>query len=622
MTCPKVLDVTIDSSWHLILAAGFLRGWQWGVDLVYTYGPLGYFGVSHPNYVKSLFYPAVATSLATGLIFAWAFVRRGARLPGAAARTVYFATLALVVPVLSPVGDAVALLAIVCVTDSAIEWGAVAASPRIVLAVAGVASFLAALSLVKFTYLILSVVCVTAVVAASASRRSWRTALAAGSVYPAAVVVAWLASGQRLGNLPAYLRRSWNLADAYNAAMSLPAGGIALALAAAAGIAVVVVVMLDVGQSPRDPWRWARAAPLLAALALAWMASFGRYDAVHAGIFSCVAAVGPFLVAPPQPSPARFRSVPLASRVAVSLALVGAFVVARPMGVSPDRFVTAWWDRLATNVRTLVEPWQARRDLDLLLEDEAKAKALPRIREAVGDGTVDMFPPEQGLVFLNGLTYAPRPMPQGFLAITPSLLEANRRYYEDPERAPDYVLFGVMPIDSRFPTMEDSQALLTLLRGYDPVLAEGGLVLMGRRGDGPRAAGNRHPVAERTVTLGQWTEVPDDGSGLVLATIVVRRSLAGRLRSAIYPCAPVYLEVATADGAKASRRLIPEISGEPFLVSPLMRNQGDWLTLFGGGVPPRVKALRVVTGDGPAACFDRDVRVSFLDARGLRDRGE
>ena len=600
LSFPKVAEVGIDSSWQLIVGRAFQEQWQAGVDYVYPYGPLGYFGVPGVNYVRELFYPAVGWSLLAGLTFGWIFVMRGLRLQGWLRRLAFFVVLAAIVPILSPVGDALYLLAVFCVTSLAVEWTVDSGTPGRRVRLVAMTALLAVVSMIKFTYLLFAVLGI-AVLCFVLLRRSMRRAAAGAMLaYVLAILAVWLFAGQTLRNLPSYFVRATNMALAYDDAMSLPADAIAMLFASGSIVAAVALAVGVVLDRPRDLSAAARVAMGIAALALAWKIGFGRYDPAHAGIFFSVTLIAPFLFEPTWSSGAHrarlFRGI---AWIAFIVALAGAFYLALPFGYTPLRVVTTWSGRIVANVRSIARLRSLKAANEAALVDLAARHALPRIREAVGGASVDMFQSSQGLLFLNGLHYEPRPVPQGHLAYTPLLLDLNAEHFADSARAPQFVVFSVAPIDGRFPTLEDSQALQVMLRSYEPVLVEGGFLLLrrARPADGP-AIGRRRLLAAHDVKIGQWTDVAAPQGGYLLARVELRGSLLGRLRATLYQSSRLLLEVETSGGTRFAGRLIPGIASQPFLLSPLMREQTDWLNWYRGTPPDRVTRLRLVMEDG------------------------
>ncbi len=223
----------LDRSWCMGLAHALEHGWRFGVDTVFTFGPLGC--LSTGLYLEHLFWIKVLVwEGAFQLLVAVVVTMAGASIETRLLRVLYFLLI-----VASPIDpDAYAFLAIVAV----LTW-IVRGRDRRVAAGIG-AAVLAGLSLVKFTYSVAALACVissTAILWRSTTRRL------ASAFFPgflALTALAWRLCGQALADLPTYVARSLQLSGGYSGAMSSPAPpwtkGVAIALLASAALAVAL----------------------------------------------------------------------------------------------------------------------------------------------------------------------------------------------------------------------------------------------------------------------------------------------------------------------------------------------------------------------------------------------
>src|SRR5262249_9336523 len=67
-------------------------------------------------------------------------------------------------------------------------------------------------------------------------------------------------------------------------------------------------------------------------------------------------------------------------------------------------------------------------------------------------GTVDSYSFNQSAVLVHGWNYRPRPIFQSYTAYTETLAKLNAEFLKG-DKAPDYILFEIAPIDGRFPAM-------------------------------------------------------------------------------------------------------------------------------------------------------------------------
>src|SRR5262249_26204758 len=151
--------------------------------------------------------------------------------------------------------------------------------------------------------------------------------------------------------------------------------------------------------------------------------------------------------------------------------------------------------RVPDQLADAVTPFRLKERLEAAAAVEPAEWLLPRIRSRVGERPVDLLSYAQGFLFLNHLTWSPRPVLQSYSASSPNLARVNAEHFRS-ERAPDFVVLALAPVDGRLPALEDGPALLAILRRYHPVLVERGLVLVERNRE-PTAETAPKPVLER-----------------------------------------------------------------------------------------------------------------------------
>ncbi|MCD6404803.1 MAG: hypothetical protein J7M19_03145 [Planctomycetes bacterium] len=599
---------TLDPSWQQALAHAAKNNLQAGVDYIFTFGPLGrfmdniyeghgfYFTVL---YDPDIFYSQIAWEVVINLFLAGVLIAVTLRLPGALQKAVFLLVAAVILPVSK---DALYLFSIVAVTLPAIR------ESRRFTVTAAALLFLAVVALMKFTFFTLACIAVLAVFVWMCKRRSWKAGIAVIAAYAVFLALAWIAAGQALWNLPQYVRGSLEITRGYSEAMALEGSSwqVILAvciLALAAGQAVISCLV-----RPLELGRFAAAAVVAAAFAVAWKTGFVRQD-LHAFIFFVFAAGAAFLIAGPVSGRRLRRTVGVMMWVQVLAATLGIFSSGRIMGYGPSNFIGIWNARVVGNVKTLLSPAATRNELDRRLREMQREFDLPRIRAAVGNTTIDLFSYEQGVVFLNGLTWHPRPVFQSYSAYTPALLAANAAFFEGDD-APRFVIFKLEPIDERFPAMEDSGALKVILRDYAPLFAEGGYLLFEKCAAAGRAEGGK-VLLEREVGFNEPVDISTlDGKCLLLG-LDIGYSASGKMRKFFYKAPPVFLDVRTADGQTYKFRIIPAMARSGFVIRPFFRGQEDLLGWYTGADLPRIVSFAVVLRPRDRRYFRERVAVTL-----------
>jgi glycosyltransferase involved in cell wall biosynthesis len=577
---PVTCSPCLEGSWQYSLGYAARHHWRAGVDYVYTYGPLGF--LTTVVYDPGLYplrvgwevgFTAVLAAVAVGLL-------RGVR-PWPA--RLIPALLLTVLAVVLPSQDARCLFIMAGLTAALLY----SARPSLLLAGAAL-SLLAAFALTKFTMLIAGAGVGAAILVHVAATRGLRPAAQLAAWGLSMFALLWVASGQALPDLPAFLRASLDQSNGYSEAMSMdgPKWQVWAALVGAGLVALAAGLRVPPGAS------WP--ARVLPAAAIGWLlfilfkGSFVRHHYVRAAFFFWAVALLPYLFWPTAAMIGRRRNALRATiTAAVVLGLCGALT--RP---DPWYMPATLAETVRQKARALTNP---RAEAARLEQLRAKARAqvdLPETRAAVGAATVDEVTHQPSVVMLNELNYAPRPSLQSFAAMSPTLQRRDRDYFCSPA-APEFILFADFTIDERLPTMDDGPAFLEIIRRYEPRETEKGMLLLRRRTDpGPDPVG---PVLwEGDLRFGEPLDLAALGPGPKAISFGIEDSLLGRLRRFAFKPPMVGLDITFATGETVRYRIIPGMVRDPILIDPLPRTPGEFDQLLTDGLAPKVKCVRVV----------------------------
>jgi len=225
----------LDASWNAGLAMAVKDGMQWGSEIVFTYGPLGFLN-SHAVWFSDLGALALLyiclLFVAFCLALVWALRRA---LPAWAAVPIAF----FIVTVLPLVEESIVLAALIAMGALARER-----SPRLLNAlIVGGASFAAVEVLIKFSAgPVIAVFFLIALVGLRAGR--WRIAAYLG-LLAVEVLALWLVTGQSLGEIPEFLRNTYEIVSGFSPAMitttDVPAWQVTAATVAAAATTIGAV---------------------------------------------------------------------------------------------------------------------------------------------------------------------------------------------------------------------------------------------------------------------------------------------------------------------------------------------------------------------------------------------
>jgi hypothetical protein len=587
----EVASTNLDHSWMQALGHFYRTSAQAGTDYVFTYGPLGTFATE--VYDPGCFWQRYLWELGVKLAAAVVITLALAGLPGRGLTLLGAALLIAFVPYHFDTIYQVALLAAgVLLLD-----GACRRRPRAALLV----PLLTLLALTKFTYFVLALWAV-ALAEGAVRLRGYRGWLSPAPFYLACVAAVWLFCGQNLTHLWAYCRYSWEISAGYGEAMGMSGETFDVGLAVVTMALAVLLLTVAAWRNRRGIFPVMAVLLLAPGLFLGWKHGLVRHDGhpfIFFGMALFVAVVLPRFL---PPGPSLLPGVGLGCLLACAVA--GTLLTAAR--VKPDFF---WWniEQTLTNVPVAFRPAEKKRLMEEQRAHEEAAWRLDRVRAAVGNRPVDQLSCEQGVVLLNGLNWHPRPVFQSYTAYTPTLLRLNANYFRSPA-APEFVLCNLNPVDHRLGAMEDSLALVEILRRYYPVLAERQFVLLRRVPPGEEAPA---PVPEvgcrRTIRFGEEVSLKDLPGTYQVLSLKFAPSAGGLIRGALFKRALLFVELRTASGQTLRRRLVADMAKEGFLINPLVDTTADFVRLYGESGGDRVVSFIVVP---PERDFKDEIEMS------------
>ncbi len=593
---PAPVSSGLDPSWRMVIGHAVGRGFQWGVDLVFTYGPLGYLlaSTNHgEHYNHFLLWQGISN-----VLFATVILMFGRRFRGWQVVVFYAYFLAFVANYL----DAMHITMVVLLLLTALREPSGGRRWLVVL----VGALLAVLALVKFTNLMLAGFGVTCITLHHAWRRRWPDLAVVAGSFSLFFLIGWLLCGQNPANLPAYVFTSLNASGGYGEGMSFYETPVIFALGLTSALAIAAYYLLTLWR--RKDFPLALGAMLIAAAAsfMNWKHGFIRADGhVFAHFISCLLVCVTFPVLLADDGPLRRLKVGLLA-LAATAGLTGT-LLATPTAITD---APAIWNynlkAIGNGLRILPD---LNRNAIAEFSTVARPHFMPAVRSIVGEDPIDMIGNEQAYLLFNRFNYRPRPVFQSYLPYTGRLLQLNEEFLRSP-RAPEFILQKMDTIDFRLPALEDSLATRYLYYHYRFVLEEKGMLLWRRAAPDP-ALDEKKPIESRRVDFGESVPVPDQGENAIWTEIVIRPSLLGRLRAFLYKAPILTMAVTDAGGFKNNYRIIREMAGEGFLFYPHFTSGYNVQRYMSGDPAPRASTFSLDLPPAQRKYFRPDIEVRF-----------
>lgn len=582
--------IGLDASWNAGLTMAVHDGLQFGREIVFSYGPLGFLQ-SPFVYYGGLGVVAFLFTAALYVCFCIALVRALARvLPLLVATLLGFLVVGALPLIEQP--PLLAVLAAMAMLERERHQRAVDA-----FLVAG-ATYAAVEALVKLsTGPIVAGVFLVALI----GLRAGRARIAAFVVLVLAeIVVLWLLCGQSLGAIPDFLANTKEIVSGYSSAMvsesDVAQWKVIVASVAAALVTIGLVAACWFG-SFRDRRARIAGAVLMGLVAFTvFKEGVVRTDAGHLSLFFSTATV--LWIAIPWSR----RLWPLLVAGALAIALAGAPV--RNEGVTAHLHVVenvrfAW-----EQVRNVVDP--SRREAMI----EAGRSGLqatynldPPTQAALKGRTVSIEPWEAGAAWAYGYEWDPLPVFQNYSAYTSKLDRLNAEAVEDPE-GPERILrenplavfpeFPTQDVDDRFPSWDPPEQARAVLCDFAPLHADDRWQVLGRI---PDRCGEPRPAGSAEAGEGEAVPVPAPGKGEAIFVRIHGAGVSGveKIAGAFFHARVRRLVV---DG-EHGYRLIPETAGDGLLL------RGNGAFAAPGPFSPFPQARTIaVTGAGDGLRFE------------------
>ncbi len=571
----------LDLSWMGGLYMAIHDGKDFGSEVVFSYGPLGF--LAWPGlWFSWLAVLAFLFSAAIYVAFAVTFtgtLKRSVGLP--VAGLIAFLYLASV-----PDAEQLPLVLAVGLCFLALREDRPDSAVMLLAIGGGALSAMEILVKVSVGPLIL-LICVLGMAGARADRRQWAFFVAASL---GGLIALWLAAGQSLDSLWDYAVNGFQIASGYNEAMEIEGGTIW------EGVVLVTSAIGLVGASALVRFRDSRARLFAVALtALAAFSSFKygivRFEPSHLSL-GLSAMLGIWFL---LPWPRMRAGVFLTASVAISA------IVLHVYPNQPRLDAVANLRNFGEAVELLAQPGRRQQ---IVNESRAALQATynidPRILDTVGAKRVSIDPWEIAVAWAYELNWSPLPVFQNYTAYTSALDRLNAEKVEDPD-GPEMILRqdpgGVAPlggtrsIEGRLPAWDPPEQNLATACNFVPTRTVGAWQTLSRV---PDRCGPPSLIAKRRGQPGETVAVPQAGPGEIVVLRLEGAQIEGleRLRSLLWR--PEARFAVLNDGL-VTYRLIPGTSGDGLVVSrdPSLDGSGGFVQL------PDIASMRIDGVDRP-----------------------
>jgi hypothetical protein len=556
---PAPVSESIDHSLHAGLQLAAVHGLNFGSDLVFTYGPLGFL----KSYLLYEEWPGrlavvygVALHLALSLTLVWAARRSFGIVLGLVLALIAATLIRGDLGVVAVRDDAAVVVIAFVWCVAALQSGSPTWVRRLVVWGGGPFAAIEILAKLNTGIIVLALVALT-VIAIDIDRRRNLALLAVS--FAGSVALLWLATGQAVADVGEFLSGSREIISGYSTGARLEWEQRRYDYAL---LPLVLVATAAIGWFATRRMAGLRRAVILAMLALvAFTSAKGgliAHDEYHMATFygtmlgACLAL----------PLPA---TIGLRPRVAALAAITGiaaagfttAYLPLYPL-INPVENVSNAASTLATvaDVDRLEDEIAANR-AQLIADYDIDARSL-----ALLEGhTVHADPQEVAALWAYGLEWRPLPVFQPYAAWTEELDRRNAEVVASAGGPERILRQNISPL-GRYPAFESPEAMLAMLCHFEAERTTHEWQVLARV---PDRCGEPEPLGRVQSTYGQAIPVPEGGSDEVVFARVEGVQVSGieRLRTLIYRSKARSIRFG---GTDRHRPLIPTTAGDGLLL--------------------------------------------------------
>ena len=593
----------LDPSWHAALEYATEHRLQFGSQIVFTFGPLGF--LTTRTSLGHLVAARVAFAFLWSALVSLAATTVAGRLSGCV-RYAFIAWLAIFA--LSEGFDQVALFvmaygALALLADApAQRWQ----TPILMFA-------FVVLSLIKLTFLTAAAASLALAVACSLRQRKILRATVLALAPPAGFVGFWMALGQSASHLVPWFCHALELEAGYSAAMNLPPKTAVLWAGLAAMAVFVVALLLRAATIQTGFVGWAILITIAQYVFIAWKEGFTRSGDWHTFVFLWFLPLGVAFCLLETGSSAR------ETRLARGLEVTFGAGMALCLAASHFQMSGFAWQQLidwpqrttrnTTEIFTIVrghtgDLYRESRDTtmrSMLMLDHAK--------DVIESEPVDAMNYLLLAPIANVMNYQPRPVIQGFVAYTPALQQLNEEHFRGAAR-PHFVLLCHEATDGRFPTLEDSSALNYVLNNYIPVAWDGRFLVLKQK---TAIAPSFQLVLQKDLRFGEWLDLSRWREEPLFMSASINPSVWERLDALLYQPELLYMRVVR-DRVEERYRIVSSMAERPFLVNPLLIGNFDVMNLYASHPGKELTRVMFERPERRAFEFKDDISVRLYTA--------
>lgn len=587
----------LDPSWSIGINAAISNNLQFGPDIAFTYGPLGF--LFTPTYTDhNLWLMSVIFVLFVHFLFVFSVALL--MLKFSANWKEYIILLPMLIPInytrnFTLLFSMVIFLYLIILQKIDRKYEKYA--------LFFVSFMFAIASLIKFNMAMASVGIIITFILICLLNKKFKRHLYFLVSYFAFVPILWVISGQNMTNLPVYLFNSYQISYGFNDGMAMTAPVWQTSLALIGLIFIFILFSYSFFKKTNNVFLFI----LLNAglLFLIFKHSFVRPGGRVFGFFDIYAIFFILIyVLSKKEMVFELRNF--------SLLISGIFLISIYLGLPGI---------IDDNILNKLPEYQS--SISLISNKSYQTQVLEnsknRIRldypldnrtiQYIDNKAIDIFPWDIALVWGYGFNWSPRPVFQSYSTYTQYLGRVNAWHFSNG-MAPQVILYSYKSIDGRYPIFDEPSTFTSILQNYTLVNRSGEFLLL-QYTHGKNKRGIEEDLGTVEVEPGQSVKIPEYDSGDLYARIELEYSTFGKIIKLIYKPAFSHVRFQFSNLTYSNEfRFIPGVSKNGVFLSRYVGNADDLALVFAGNKTQNLNEIIIYTEND--LYYKKLIKINFI----------
>jgi len=606
LTDPKLLGLpysSLEFSWIIGLNLAILHGLQFGKDIIFPFGPLGF--IYYPAYCEfNTWLISSAACLFAHCLLIYSIILMIKKLSIRPIDCVLMGlalmlALTLAVPQQTPIEYKLLFSVLILLYLSIVS----PLEPKTQLILYVFVSFImAAATLIKFTAMATSGSILIFMVIFCLCKKQISYLCCILFSYIVSILILLAASGQKITNFPSYLLNSYEISYGYNSAMTTSGPGIQVITGFCIAALFIFLTLNSIFKKKSN---------LIYFTLMSWgfvFVSFKhgliRHDPIHIYIlFANALLVFCFIYITNK----KQLTLLMRSLILILVFILGASIFEwSPRQMIPD--IGGQLKMLGSAISLATD--DAAGKAKILEDAKSGIRKVYSFQDAtlqyIGNKSVDIMPWEISTAYAYNLNWSPRPVFQCYSAYTDKLDMLNSRYFES-DNAPDILLYAIGTVDKRYPLFDAPATFRTILKNYKPVLVDGIYIIL-------RKADTHNLLPSKTISvidtqLKEPIPVPKT-NGYLFAKIYMDYNLLGKTAKLFYKTPNVNIKL-IANGMEVKHDFIFSTARNGIFLSQTAYDLKDLIDIWNGNLNNNLIAI-VISAENPHF-YEKHIKVEFFE---------